>query len=65
MSFWKGFKVISQNFTNVRLICDRVLVMKDGQIVEENYVADLLENPETDYTRKLMDALSEADESIH
>lgn len=60
-----GLIFISQNFTNVRLICDRVLVMKDGQIVEENYVADLLENPETDYTRKLMDALSEADESIH
>ena len=36
--------------------CDRIVVMKDGQIVEEGAPKDLLGNPQHAYTRKLVDA---------
>lgn len=36
--------------------CDRLAVMKDGQIVEAGSSADLFANPQHAYTRKLVDA---------
>ena len=36
--------------------CDRLAVMKDGQIVESGVAADLFANPQHPYTRKLVDA---------
>ncbi len=38
-------------------IADRVLVMKDGQVVEENVTSSLLESPKSDYTRSLLAAV--------
>ena len=35
---------------------DRILVMKQGLIVEEGSVSDLIVNPHSDYTRRLLDA---------
>ena len=35
---------------------DRVLVMKDGCIVEQGPVRQVFENPRCDYTRELLDA---------
>ena len=35
---------------------DRILVMQQGQVVEHGPVQDLVENPISDYTRRLLDA---------
>ncbi|UXO85230.1 ABC transporter ATP-binding protein [Brucella intermedia] len=37
-------------------ICDEVLVMKHGQVVEQGNAADVLGNPSHDYTRSLIEA---------
>lgn len=47
---------ISHDFAAVRRLADRVLVMKDGRVVESGPVADVLENPQHDYTRQLIAA---------
>jgi peptide/nickel transport system ATP-binding protein len=36
---------------------DRVLVMKDGAVVESGDVAEVFRNPAQDYTRALLDAI--------
>ena len=37
-------------------ICDRVAVMYNGEIVEEGKVEDVYENPQHEYTKKLLEA---------
>ena len=37
-------------------LCDRVMVMKDGRIVEENTVQELFDHPREAYTRELLSA---------
>jgi peptide/nickel transport system ATP-binding protein len=37
-------------------LCDRVIVMHQGLIVEEGPTAELYANPQQDYTRRLLQA---------
>jgi len=45
---------IAHDFSVIGYMCDRVVVMKDGQIVEVCLKDQLLNNPQHDYTRKLL-----------
>jgi microcin C transport system ATP-binding protein len=47
---------ITHDLGIVRKIADRVCVMKDGKIVEENAVAKIFESPQHPYTRALLAA---------
>ncbi len=47
---------ISHDLAVLRELCDRVMIMKDGQIVEEGPVEQIFETPECTYTKKLMKA---------
>lgn len=47
---------ISHDFAAVRRLADRVLVMKDGVVVESGAVADVLEDPQHEHTRQLIAA---------
>ncbi|WP_341974440.1 ABC transporter ATP-binding protein [Microbacterium sp. LTA6] len=47
---------ISHDFEAVRRVADRVLVMRDGRVVESGAVADVLEAPQHEYTRRLIAA---------
>jgi microcin C transport system ATP-binding protein len=47
---------ITHDLGIVRKIADRVCVMKDGKIVEENAVADIFKAPQHPYTRALLAA---------
>ena len=47
---------ISHDLNVVYQICDRVMVMKDGRIVEENTTRELFEHPRHEYTRELLSA---------
>jgi peptide/nickel transport system ATP-binding protein len=48
---------ISHDLAVVRFISDEVLVMKDGQVVEQASAAQILAAPQQDYTRRLLGAV--------
>ena len=48
---------ISHDLSVVRVLCDRVLVMRQGAIVESGRCAALFANPAQAYTRALLDAI--------
>jgi peptide/nickel transport system ATP-binding protein len=48
---------ISHDLAVVRFMADEVLVMKDGAVVEQAGVAQILEHPRQDYTRGLVSAI--------
>ncbi len=48
---------ITHDLRVAREIADRIVVMQNGNIVEEAQAADLFENPSADYTRRLLDAV--------
>lgn len=51
-----SYLFISHDLNVVYQLCDRVMIMKDGQIIEENEVKALFENPKEPYTRELLAA---------
>ncbi len=51
--------LITHDFGVVAQMCDRVAVMKDGEIVETGNTKDLLKAPRHDYTRKLIACVPE------
>jgi peptide/nickel transport system ATP-binding protein len=48
---------ISHDLSVIRYLCDRVLVMEKGRIVESGDVESIYRNPQTDYTRSLIEAI--------
>ena len=48
---------ISHDLSVVRVLCDRVLVMRQGEVVESGPCAALFASPAHDYTRNLLNAI--------
>lgn len=49
--------MISHDLTTVRRVCDHVVVMKSGAVVEQGPIADVLDRPSAEYTRTLLDSI--------
>ena len=52
-----SYVFISHDLAVVRFISDEVLVMKDGEVVEQASAEQILAAPQQDYTRKLLSAV--------
>jgi peptide/nickel transport system ATP-binding protein len=50
--------LVTHDLTIVERYCERVVVMKNGEVVESGRVADVLTNPEAEYTRALLGAMA-------
>jgi len=46
--------LVSHDLGVIAQMCDRVVVMKDGQVVETGPVAEVIERPKAEYTRRLI-----------
>jgi len=52
-----AFLFVSHDLNVVRMMCDRTIVLRAGGIVEQGESRALFANPQTDYTRELVEAV--------
>jgi peptide/nickel transport system ATP-binding protein len=56
-SMGMSYLFVSHDLNVVRLLCDRVIVMRSGRIVEQGPSESVLGNPQDAYTRELLTAI--------
>jgi peptide/nickel transport system ATP-binding protein len=56
-SLGMSYLFVSHDLNVVRLLCDRVIVMRTGQIVEQGASAQVLGDPQNAYTKELLTAI--------
>jgi peptide/nickel transport system ATP-binding protein len=49
--------LVSHDLALVSMICDRIMVMKDGIVVDNGETAKVISEPSSDYTRKLLESV--------
>lgn len=59
-----GVILVTHNFGVVSDLCDRVVVMQNGRLVEEGTVREILRNPSDPYTQKLLGSMLEGKEPM-
>ncbi len=57
-----GIALITHNMGVVARMCDRVIVMRHGEIVEQGSADDIFYAPKADYTKMLLNAVPRIDE---
>lgn len=55
--FGTSIILITHDFGVVANMCDRVIVMKDGKVVESGTTTDVFKHPSHPYTKRLLDAV--------
>lgn len=49
--------LISHNLADLKELCDRIIVMNNGEMIEEGTRSEILENPKNNYTKKLVELI--------
>jgi peptide/nickel transport system ATP-binding protein len=49
--------LVSHDLALVSMICDRIMVMKDGIVVDQGETTKVISEPSSDYTRKLLESV--------
>ncbi|MBB4262760.1 MULTISPECIES: ABC transporter ATP-binding protein [unclassified Bradyrhizobium] len=60
-----SYLFVSHDLNVVRLLCDRVIVMRTGRIVEEGSSEQVLSDPQDDYTKELLTAIPHPPLQVH
>lgn len=60
-----SYLFVSHDLNVVRLLCDRVIVMQTGRIVEEGSSEKVLSDPQDDYTKELLTAIPHPPLQVH
>ncbi|MGV7212725.1 dipeptide ABC transporter ATP-binding protein [Bradyrhizobium sp. UFLA05-112] len=60
-----SYLFVSHDLNVVRLLCDRVIVMRTGRIVEEGTSEKVLGDPQDDYTKELLTAIPHPPLPVH
>jgi peptide/nickel transport system ATP-binding protein len=60
-----SYLFVSHDLNVVRLLCDRVIVMRSGRIVEEGSSERVLSDPQDDYTKELLTAIPHPPLQVH
>lgn len=60
-----SYLFVSHDLNVVRLLCDRVIVMRSGRIVEEGSSEQVLSDPQDDYTKALLTAIPHPPLQVH
>jgi peptide/nickel transport system ATP-binding protein len=55
---------VSHDLSVIRRMCDRVAVLRQGQVVEEGPIADVYDHPQQPYTRQLLAAVPTLEKSL-
>lgn len=58
------YMFISHDLKVVRALCDEIVVMKDGKIIEQGAAEQVYSEPKYDYTKELMKAAFDLDSSL-
>jgi peptide/nickel transport system ATP-binding protein len=64
-SMGMSYLFVSHDLNVVRLLCDRVIVMRSGRIVEQGPSEHVLGNPQDAYTRELLTAIPHPPLRVH
>jgi peptide/nickel transport system ATP-binding protein len=60
-----SYLFVSHDLNVVRLLSDRVIVMRAGKIVEQGRTTQVLNTPQSDYTRELLTAIPHPPTDLH
>jgi peptide/nickel transport system ATP-binding protein len=64
-SMGMSYLFVSHDLNVVRLLCDRVIVMRSGRIVEQGSSEQVLGDPKDDYTKELLTAIPHPPLPVH
>ncbi len=64
-SMGMSYLFVSHDLNVVRLLCDRVIVMRAGRIVEQGNSEKVLGDPQDDYTKELLTAIPHPPLPVH
>ncbi len=64
-SMGMSYLFVSHDLNVVRLLCDRVIVMRTGRIVEQGLTEAVLDAPQDAYTKELLSAIPHPPLPVH